>query len=98
MYQENGKEVIKMAFTLEKLPYAYDALEPFIDKTTMEIHHGKHHQAYITNLNAALAKHPELKVETMDDLVVLLKDLTKVPLDIQGAVRNNGGGHFNHAF
>ncbi|WP_025725170.1 superoxide dismutase [Acholeplasma granularum] len=87
-----------MAFTLEKLPYAYDALEPFIDKTTMEIHHGKHHQAYITNLNAALAKHPELKVETMDDLVVLLKDLTKVPLDIQGAVRNNGGGHFNHAF
>jgi Fe-Mn family superoxide dismutase len=87
-----------MAFTLEKLPYAYDALEPFIDAKTMEIHHGKHHQAYITNLNAALEKHPELKVETMDDLKALLADLDSVPVDIQAAVRNNGGGHFNHAF
>ncbi|CDR31203.1 Superoxide dismutase [Mn] [Acholeplasma oculi] len=87
-----------MAFTLPQLPYASDALEPFIDKQTMEIHHGKHHQAYITNLNAALDKHPELKVETMDDLKALLKDLTKVPKDIEGAVRNNGGGHFNHDF
>lgn len=87
-----------MAFTLDKLPYAYDALEPFIDAKTMEIHHGKHHQAYITNLNAALEKHPELNVHTMDDLIVLLSDLNKVPVDIQGAVRNNGGGHFNHAF
>ncbi len=87
-----------MAFTLEKLPYAYDALEPFIDAKTMEIHHGKHHQAYITNLNAALEKHPELKVKTMDDLKALLADLDSVPVDIQAAVRNNGGGHFNHAF
>lgn len=87
-----------MAFTLEKLPYAYDALEPFIDAKTMEIHHGKHHQAYITNLNAALEKHPELKVNTMDDLKALLADLDSVPVDIQAAVRNNGGGHFNHAF
>ncbi|MFA7417073.1 MAG: superoxide dismutase [Acholeplasma sp.] len=87
-----------MAFTLEKLPYAYDALEPFIDAKTMEIHHGKHHQAYINNLNAALEKHPELKISSMDDLKNLLADLDKVPVDIQGAVRNNGGGHFNHAF
>ncbi len=87
-----------MAFTLDKLPYAYDALEPFIDAKTMEIHHSKHHQAYINNLNAALEKHPELNVKTMDDLKKLLTDLDKVPVDIQGAVRNNGGGHFNHAF
>jgi len=87
-----------MAFTLDKLPYAYDALEPFIDAKTMEIHHSKHHQAYINNLNAALEKHPELNVKTMDDLKKLLVDLDKVPVDIQGAVRNNGGGHFNHAF
>src|SRR5690606_9139170 len=63
-----------------------------------EIHHSKHHQAYINNLNAALEKHPELNVKTMDDLKKLLVDLDKVPVDIQGAVRNNGGGHFNHAF
>ncbi|MBN3490706.1 superoxide dismutase [Acholeplasma equirhinis] len=87
-----------MAYQLPALPYAYDALEPFIDAKTMEIHHGKHHAAYVTNLNAALEKHPELKAETMDDLVELLKDLNKVPEDIRGAVRNNGGGHFNHAF
>lgn len=87
-----------MAYELPKLAYAYDALEPFIDAKTMEIHHTKHHQAYITNLNAALAKHPELKVETFDDLATLLKDLSKVPADIKGAVQNNGGGHFNHTF
>ncbi len=81
-----------MAFELPKLGYAYDALEPFIDARTMEIHHTKHHQAYITNLNAALEKHPELKVDTMDALVELLKDLSKVP------AQNNGGGHFNHTF
>ncbi|HEY8405893.1 MAG TPA: superoxide dismutase, partial [Acholeplasma sp.] len=83
---------------LPKLGYAYDALEPFIDARTMEIHHTKHHQAYVTNLNAALEKHPELKVDTMDALVELLKDLSKVPADIKGAVQNNGGGHFNHTF
>ncbi len=87
-----------MAYELPKLAYAYDALEPFIDAKTMEIHHTKHHQAYITNLNAALAKHPELKVETFNDLVALLKDLSKVPADIKGALQNNGGGHFNHTF
>lgn len=85
-----------MAFELPKLSYAYDALEPFIDARTMEIHHTKHHQAYINNLNAALAKHPDLKVTNMDDLKALLQDLDKVPEDIRGAVRNNGGGHFNH--
>ncbi|MFA5692454.1 MAG: superoxide dismutase [Acholeplasmataceae bacterium] len=87
-----------MAFTLPKLGYAYDALEPFIDAKTMEIHHTKHHQAYINNLNQALAKHPDLKVNDMNDLKALLKDLNKVPEDIRGAVRNNGGGHFNHDF
>ncbi len=85
-----------MAFELPKLSYAYDALEPFIDARTMEIHHTKHHQAYINNLNAALAKHPDLKVTNMDDLKALLQDLDRVPEDIRGAVRNNGGGHFNH--
>lgn len=87
-----------MAYELKPLTYAYDALEPFIDARTMEIHHSKHHQAYITNLNAALAKYPEIKADTMEDLVVILKDLSKLPADIQGAVRNNGGGHYNHAF
>jgi superoxide dismutase, Fe-Mn family len=83
-----------MKYELPKLPYAYDALEPFIDAKTMEIHHSKHHQAYITNVNAALEKHPNLD----KPLEVLLKDLNLVPEDIRGAVRNNGGGHFNHSF
>lgn len=83
-----------MSYELPKLPYAYDALEPFIDAKTMEIHHTKHHNAYVTNLNAALAKHPEIK----DSLETLLKDLSKVPNDIRPAFQNNGGGHFNHSF
>ncbi|MDY0294285.1 MAG: superoxide dismutase [Acholeplasmataceae bacterium] len=83
-----------MAYTLPKLSYAYDALEPFIDARTMEIHHTKHHQAYINNLNAALEKHPEFNLSLED----MLKDLTKVPQDIRGAVQNNGGGHYNHSF
>jgi Fe-Mn family superoxide dismutase len=83
-----------MSYTLPKLEYAYNALEPFIDARTMEIHYTKHHQAYITNLNAALEKHPELKLS----LEEMLADLTKVPQDIRGAVQNNGGGHFNHTF
>ncbi|CCV64566.1 Superoxide dismutase [Alteracholeplasma palmae J233] len=82
-----------MKFELPKLPYAFDALEPFIDAKTMEIHHGKHHNAYVTNLNAALEKHPELD----KDLVSLLSDLESVPADIRTAVQNNGGGHFNHS-
>jgi Fe-Mn family superoxide dismutase len=83
-----------MAHTLPALPYAFDALEPHIDARTMEIHHGKHHQAYVTNLNAALEKAPELAGVSLDDL---LRDLTKVPESIRTAVRNNGGGHWNHA-
>jgi superoxide dismutase, Fe-Mn family len=83
-----------MTYELPKLGYAYDALEPFIDARTMEIHYTKHHQAYVTNLNAALEKHPELKTS----LETLLADLSLVPADIRGAVQNNGGGHFNHTF
>ena len=83
-----------MKYTLPALGYDYNALEPFIDAKTMEIHHTKHHQAYVNNLNAALEKHPEFNL----DLEVFLKDLNLVPEDIRTAVRNNGGGHFNHAF
>ncbi|MGH2581816.1 MAG: superoxide dismutase [Anaerolineales bacterium] len=83
-----------MAFTLPKLPYDFNALEPHIDARTMEIHHGKHHQAYVNNLNAAIEKHPELADKSVEDL---LKDLSAVPEDIRMAVRNNGGGHFNHS-
>ena len=83
-----------MAFTLPALPYAADALEPHIDKQTMEIHHGKHHNAYVTNLNAALEKAPELQSKSIDDL---LKGISSVPEAIRTAVRNNGGGHANHS-
>lgn len=82
-----------MTFELSKLPYAYEALEPFIDAQTMNIHHTKHHQAYVTNLNAALEKHPELGGWSLDALVAKLAD---VPEDIRTAVRNHGGGHWNH--
>jgi superoxide dismutase, Fe-Mn family len=83
-----------MAHTLPPLPYAPDALEPHIDKQTMEIHHGKHHNAYVTNLNAALDKHPELQSKSVEDL---LRNINTVPEDIRAAVRNNGGGHANHS-
>jgi Fe-Mn family superoxide dismutase len=83
-----------MAHTLPALPYPLDALEPHIDAKTMEIHHGKHHQAYVTNLNAALDKHPELHSKSIEDL---LKGINSVPEDIRTAVRNNGGGHWNHS-
>lgn len=82
-----------MAFELPKLPYAVDALEPYIDAQTMSIHHTKHHQAYITNLNAAIEKHPELTGKSLEDL---LSDLNAVPEDIRAAVRNHGGGTWNH--
>ncbi len=82
-----------MAHTLPPLPYPTDALEPTIDKQTMEIHHGKHHQAYVTNLNAALDKHPELASKSIEDLIA---NINTVPEDIRTAVRNNGGGHINH--
>jgi len=83
-----------MAYSLPPLPYPADALEPHIDKQTMEIHHGKHHNAYVTNLNAAIEKHPELASKSVEDL---LKSINSVPEDIRTAVRNNGGGHANHA-
>jgi Fe-Mn family superoxide dismutase len=82
-----------MAFDLPKLPYAVDALEPYIDAQTMSIHHDKHHQAYVTNLNAAIEKHPELAGKSLEDL---LSDLNAVPEDIRMAVRNHGGGTWNH--
>ena len=82
-----------MAHSLPPLPYPSDALEPHIDKQTMEIHHGKHHNAYVTNLNAALEKHPELQSKSVEDL---LRSINTVPEDIRTAVRNNGGGHVNH--
>ena len=83
-----------MAHTLPALPYPTAALEPHIDKMTMEIHHRKHHNANETNLNAALDKHPELHAKSVEDL---LKSINTVPEDIRTAVRNNGGGHANHS-
>ncbi len=83
-----------MAHELPPLPYAYNALEPHIDEQTMRIHHDKHHGTYVTNLNAALDKHPDLHKKSLDDL---LRDLSSVPEDIRTAVRNNGGGHWNHS-
>jgi Fe-Mn family superoxide dismutase len=83
-----------MAHTLPALPYDFAALEPHIDAKTMEIHHGKHHQAYVTNLNAALDKAPALKDKPLEDL---LKNLNTVPESVRAAIRNNGGGHWNHS-
>jgi len=82
-----------MSFQLDPLPYAYDALEPFIDTQTMRIHHDKHHAAYVTNLNAALEKHSELAGKSLE---ALLSDLNSIPEDIRTAVRNHGGGTWNH--
>jgi Fe-Mn family superoxide dismutase len=83
-----------MPFTLPPLPYATDALEPYIDAQTMQIHHGKHHNAYVTNLNAAVEKAPELASWSLEDLAA---NVAKVPESVRTAVRNNGGGHWNHA-
>lgn len=82
-----------MAYTLPPLPYPNNALEPFIDATTMEIHHDRHHNAYVTNLNNAIAGNAELEALSIEDLC---KNINSVPEGIRGAVRNNGGGHFNH--
>lgn len=82
-----------MAHELPPLPYDYNALEPHIDEATMKLHHDKHHQTYITNLNAALEKHPELGNRSPEDLI---RNLDSIPEDIRAAVRNNGGGHVNH--
>ena len=84
-----------MAHTLPELGYDYDKLEPLIDARTMEIHHSKHHNAYVTNLNAALAGKPDLEAKSAGELIA---DLGAVPEDIRTAVRNNGGGHVNHTF
>jgi Fe-Mn family superoxide dismutase len=84
-----------MSFTLPPLPYAPDALEPHIDKLTMEIHHGKHHNAYVTNLNKALESAPALSHKTLEEL--LANNCAIVPENIRTAVRNNGGGHINHS-
>lgn len=80
-------------FVLPPLPYNYTALEPNIDETTMELHHDVHHQAYVNNLNAALAKHPKQAEKTLEELM----KIHSLPHDIQTAVRNNGGGHYNHS-
>jgi Fe-Mn family superoxide dismutase len=83
-----------MAYELPSLPYAFDALEPYIDTMTMQIHHSKHHNAYVTNLNAALEKYPNLADKSLEELV---GNLQSVPEDIRTAVRNHGGGHYNHS-
>ena len=84
-----------MAHSLPQLPYGFDALEPSIDAQTMQIHHGKHHQAYVNNLNAALEKAPEVQDKPLEEL---LANLNTVPEAVRGVVRNNGGGHWNHSF
>ena len=83
-----------MAFTLPPLPYPANALEPHIDARTMEIHHGKHHQAYVTNLNTAVDKTPDAQGKSLDDL---LANLSSLPDAVRGPIRNNGGGHWNHS-
>ncbi|PPA71420.1 superoxide dismutase [Jeotgalibacillus proteolyticus] len=84
-----------MGYTLPELPYSYDALEPHFDKETMNIHHTKHHNTYVTKLNDALEGHEDLQSKTIDELIA---DLNSVPESIRTAVRNNGGGHANHSF
>ncbi|MBM4417513.1 MAG: superoxide dismutase [Chloroflexi bacterium] len=82
-----------MAFSVPPLPYAFDALEPHIDAQTMQIHHDRHHAAYVNNLNAAIEKHPSQAGKSIEELIA---NLSAVPEDIRTAVRNNGGGHYNH--
>jgi superoxide dismutase, Fe-Mn family len=94
-YQQLNEPEIVMAHTLPPLPYPTNALEPHIDAKTMEIHHGKHHQAYVTNLNTALEKAPDVAGKPLDELIA---NLNAVPDAVRGAVRNNGGGHWNHTF
>ena len=82
-----------MAFELPPLPYDYAALEPTIDEATMKLHHDKHHQTYVTNLNGAIEKHPELASKSPEELI---KDITSLPEDVRKVIQNNGGGHVNH--
>jgi Fe-Mn family superoxide dismutase len=95
----NGEKIaegaLPVAYELPPLPYDYAALEPHIDEQTMHFHHDKHHATYVTNVNNALANHPELAALSIEDL---LRQLSRVPEDIRTAVRNNGGGHANHTF
>lgn len=93
----NSKTVLSnlTEFTLPPLPYAYNALEPYIDEETMRLHHDKHHATYVNNLNKALAKHKELNFTSIEEI---LMNLDAIPEDIRLAVRNNGGGHYNHSF
>jgi Fe-Mn family superoxide dismutase len=90
----SNSKVKNQSIQLPPLPYAYDALEPHIDEKTMQLHHDKHHAAYVTNLNTALDKYPDLKNQ---DIEQLLQNLNQVPADIRNTVRNNGGGHLNHS-
>src|SRR5580704_16099776 len=92
--QTNSMPPAAGPFTLPPLPYAYDALEPYIDAQTMHIHHDKHHAAYVANLNKAVAEFPDFGQKSVEDL---LKDLNSVPEKIRTAVRNQGGGHYNHS-
>src|SRR6266705_4452078 len=91
--QSTAKASLGARHVLPQLPYDFAALEPHIDAQTMQIHHGKHHQAYITNLNNALHKHPELSSKSVEEL---LRGINAVPEDIRTVVRNHGGGHHNH--
>lgn len=84
-----------MTYILPDLPYAYDALEPYIDTETMHLHHDKHHNTYVTKLNEAIEKHPELGNQSVEELIT---NMNAIPEDIRLAVRNNGGGHANHSF
>jgi superoxide dismutase, Fe-Mn family len=90
----NEKEILIMKHILPELKYEHNALEPYIDEVTMSIHHGKHHAAYVNNLNAALEKYPELQEKSLEELLI---SLDAIPEDIKAAVRNNGGGHYNHS-
>src|SRR5215470_5063778 len=91
--QTPKKRRTNVAYELPPLPYDYAALEPTIDEATMKLHHDKHHQAYVTNLNGAVEKHPELGKKSPEDLI---KDLNAIPEDVRKVVQNNGGGHVNH--
>jgi Fe-Mn family superoxide dismutase len=92
-FQPIAKGVIAVPFELPALPYDYAALEPTIDEATMKLHHDKHHQAYVTNLNGAVEKHPELGAKSPEELIA---KLDSIPEDVRAVVRNNGGGHVNH--
>jgi Fe-Mn family superoxide dismutase len=94
IYQRKFSLEETMPFEVPPLPYAYNALEVSIDEQTMHLHHDKHHQAYVDNLNKALEKHPDLQKKSVDDI---LRDINSVPEEVRTAVRNNGGGHYNHS-